>query len=489
MPEVFTILCIAIPLGAIPLIIIFGNHPNLRESISLFSSAAMCVAASLVVSEVLSGGSPTVIFWEIIPNLPLFLKVEPIGALFCLVSSFLWIVSSLYSLGYMRANNEQNQTRFFAYFSAALGCSAGIAFSGNILTLFLFYEALTLSTYPLVTHSGTPEAQRSGRIYLGILLTTSIMLLLLAMLWTWIEIGSLDFIKGGILSGKVSDGTAAVLLILFIFGVGKAAIMPFHRWLPAAMVAPAPVSALLHAVAVVKAGVFTILKLTFYIFGFDTITESASGSWLIYVAGFTIIAASLVALREDNLKLRLAYSTIGQLSYIVLAASLANAQAFSAGAFHIAAHAFGKITLFFCAGAIYTAMGKTKVSELRGIGRSMPITMTAFIIGSLVMIGLPPTAGFVTKWNLINGALNADNWFAISVIIIGTILTTSYLAPIIILGLKSESHQKNSSKISTYSEAPLTMLLAIVITSIISITMFIYPDWATALSELATEGQ
>jgi multicomponent Na+:H+ antiporter subunit D len=269
-----------------------------------------------------------------------------------------------------------------------------------MLTLFLFYEVLTISTYPLVTHSGSEEAKRAGRTYLGILLCTSIGLQLFAIGLTWVEAGTLDFRDGGILAGKVSDGMVAVLMTLYLFGIGKAAVMPFHRWLPAAMVAPTPVSALLHAVAVVKAGVFSVLKVVIYIFGLDLLTSTGASLWLAYVAGATILIASLVAMSKDNLKLRLAYSTVSQLSYVVLGAMLATGTGVVGGAMHIAMHAFGKITLFFCAGAILVAAHKTEISEMRGLGRRMPFTFAAFFVASLSIIGLPPMGGTWSKWEL-----------------------------------------------------------------------------------------
>lgn len=489
--QILILLNIFIPFLIVPLLFLFKNNPNIREITSILASIIMCISSALVVENIISGNHLTVTIWEVAPGLPINFTVEPIGALFAGIGSFLWLVTTIYSLGYMRANSENNQTRFYICFSIALGCTAGIAYSGNMFTLFLFYEALTLSTYPLVTHSGTEEARKSGRIYLGILLSTSIMLLLLAMLWTWVEVGSLNFIKGGLLTNQVSSTTATILFVLYIFGVGKAAIMPFHKWLPAAMVAPAPVSALLHAVAVVKAGVFTIIKLTVYIFGLETISNTASGDWLIYVSGVTILLAAIIALKQDNLKLRLAYSTIGQLAYIVLAAALANSHAIAAGTIHIAAHAFGKITLFFCAGAIYTASGRTRISELYGIGRKMPLTMAAFIVGALVMIGLPPSGGFPSKWLLLNATFSHENWFALAVLIIGTLLTAAYLIPIIFISFqKNDYTEKNDSQeiSSELGSKSFFMTMAIIITSFTALGLFFYPEIAIKLATMATGG-
>ena len=335
---------------------------------------------------------------------------------------------------------------------------------------------LTLVTYPLVTHHGDDEARRGGRTYLGVLLFTSTALLLPAVVVTWIFAGTLDFVPGGILEGRITPFGATVLLALFMFGIGKAAIMPFHRWLPAAMVAPTPVSALLHAVAVVKAGVFAVVKIIVYTFGFDA--AGANFAWLPYVAGFTIIAASIVALRADNLKRRLAYSTVSQLSYVVLAAAVLAPISVVGAALHIAAHAFGKITLFFAAGAIYTASHKTQVSELDGVGRRMPWTLAAFAVASLSMIGLPPTVGAISKWYIVTGALQAQHWIALAVIAASTLLNAGYFVPIVYRAFLREP----STVDPAHGEAPWTMVVALVATAALTILLFLFADVPIALA-------
>ena len=335
---------------------------------TLLTALGLFLAVLGLTGPILVGGRPEALNLEVIPGLALAFKVEPLGLLFALVASSLWIVTSIYSIGYMRGNNEPRQTSFYVCFAVALGSAIGIAFAKNLFTLFLFYELLTLSTYPLVTHKATAEAVRAGRIYLVMLLGTSMVLLLPAIVATWVVAGTVDFTPGGILEGKASGWVIGLLLGLYVFGIGKAAIMPLHFWLPAAMVAPTPVSALLHAVAVVKAGVFAILKVVVYVFGLDLLSQTGAAIWLVYVASFTVLAASLVALHKDNLKARLAYSTISQLAYVVLGAVVASSAGVIGAGMQIAMHAAGKITLFFCAGAIYVATHKTEVSELDGIG-------------------------------------------------------------------------------------------------------------------------
>jgi multicomponent Na+:H+ antiporter subunit D len=371
----------------------------------------------------------------------------------------------------MRAHHEENQTRFYAAFAVSISAAMGIALAGNMFTLFVFYEILTVSTYPLVTHAGTDAARRAGRVYLGLLMGTSILFLLLAMIWTWGLTGTLEFTPGGVF-GDESNLVLGTLLVLFVIGTGKAAIMPFHRWLPAAMVAPTPVSALLHAVAVVKAGVFTILKVSVYLFGIDTIAQLAVADWLAALAALTILLGSLVAMTKDNLKARLAYSTISQLSYIILGAMLGVAAGVVGGGMHVVMHAFGKITLFFCAGAILVAAHKTKVSELDGLGRTMPLTMLAFLIGALSIVGLPPFGGTWSKWWLVQGTMDTGLWMLTAVLLISSLLNIAYLVSIPVRGFfVAPATPANGIK-----EAPLPSLIAIGITSAGCLALFLWAD-------------
>ena len=406
-------------------------------------------------------------------------KVEPLGMLFALVASGLWIVTSFYAIGYMRGHDEQNQTRFFVCFALAISGALGVAFAANVFTLFVFYEAITLSTYPLVTHHGTEKAKRAGRTYLGILMGTSIAFLIMAMAWTYALAGTTEFQPGGILAGKAGPGTLMVLLGLYAFGTGKAALMPFHRWLPAAMVAPTPVSALLHAVAVVKAGVFTVVKVLVYVFGIDLLAETGASAWLTWVAGFTLLTASVIALTRDNLKSRLAYSTVSQLSYIVLGAALANTWGVIGGSMHIAMHAMGKITLFFCAGAIYVGAHETEVSQMRGLGRRMPFTFGAFLIGSLSVIGIPPLGGSWSKWYLALGAAEAGQKVMLALLMLSSLLSIGYLMPMVGRAYfsrpqkKAPSHWPSSRK---WSEGPWLCVLPPMATALGCIALFFYAD-------------
>jgi len=466
---------VSIPFLGAGLILLTGKNPNLRDSISFVVAAILCATVYQLIEPLKQGSLYEITLLDVTTGISLALHVEPLGLLFALVASFLWIVTGLYAVGYMRGHHEKNQTRFFACFAIAIGGAMGVSFSANLFTLFAFYELLTLCTFPLVTHHGTPEAKKAGRVYLGILLSTSVGLQLLAIIWTWNLTGTLDFRPGGILGGTASNNVLSILIALFVFGVGKAAVMPFHRWLPAAMVAPTPVSALLHAVAVVKVGVFTILKVAIYTFGLSTLSELASTPWLRWIAAATIILGSLVAFTKDNLKARLAYSTISQLSYIVLAALLANEFAIIGGGMHIAMHAFGKITLFFAAGAILVAAHKTNISEMRGLGRKMPLTFGAFFIGSLSIIGVPPAGGAWSKWFLGLGTLEANEQGLLGVLMLSSLLSLVYLLEVPVraffsspIGVEQETGVK---------EAPWPCLVAMGVSSGLTLGLFLFPDF------------
>ena len=480
--ELAIIAAILVPLIGALLIAASHRHPNQREAATLVTATALFILVLSLLSPVMAGERPETTLWEIFPGISIALQAEPLGMVFALIASFLWIVTSVYSIGYMRGHHEENQTRFYVCFAIALSSAIGVAFAANMLTLFIFYEVLTLSTYPLVTHHGTDEARRGGRTYLGLLLFTSITFLLLAIVWTWTVAGTLDFTAGGILADKASPIVVGVLLVLYMFGVGKAALMPFHRWLPAAMVAPTPVSALLHAVAVVKAGVFAVLKITVYIFGIDLLAGIEARQLLLFVASFTIIGASLVALRQDNLKRRLAYSTVSQLSYVVLGAMLATEISIIGSGIHIAMHAFGKITLFFCAGAILVATHKTKVSEMDGIGWSMPVTMLAFLVGALSVIGLPPLGGSWSKFLLILGAARTDQYIFIVVLMVSTLLNIAYLIPPVIRSFFVLPAGTSGPRLQI-NEAPTACVAAICVTATGSVLLFFFADSLYTLLE------
>jgi len=465
-------LALVVPAAAALLIAAAGRWPNVREGITLATGATLLAIVYTLLPDVMAGGRPAVLLVETLPGLSIALSAEPLGMLFALIAASLWIVTSIYAIGYMRGHHEKNQTRFYVAFAIAIASTMGVAFADNMFTLFLFYEALTISTYPLVTHAGTDAAKRGGRTYLGILIGTSIAFQLLAIGWTWSLTGTLDFTEGGVFSQDTPAWLIGALYALFVFGIGKAALMPFHRWLPAAMVAPTPVSALLHAVAVVKAGVFTVLKVTVYLFGLDTITNAAANDWLVYIAGATILLASLVAMTKDNLKARLAYSTVSQLGYIVLGALLATPLGILGGSMHIAMHAFAKITLFFAAGAIMVAAHKTEISQLDGLGRRMPLTFAAFAIGTLSIIGLPPFAGVWSKWYLALATIDAGHLLLLGVLLLSSLLNIAYLLVIPMRAFFCTPADQSNG----IHEAPVACLLAMGITSAACVFYFFFPD-------------
>ncbi len=485
-PATLLVTALVLPAATALLVPLFARSPNRREAVTLLGAVASFAAVAALVPPVLAGARPAVDLLDVLPGLVITLALEPLGMLFAVVASGLWIVNSLYSIGYMRANDEPRQTTFYVCFAAAIAATLGTAFAGNLFTLFLFYEALTLVTYPLVTHHRDEEARRAGRLYLLMLVGGSTVLLLPAIAWTGIVAGSLGFHAGGILAGKLGTAALALLLALYVFGIAKAAVMPMHFWLPAAMVAPTPVSALLHAVAVVKAGVFFITKVIVYVIGVDTLRADGAGDWLVYVASFTVVVASLVALRQDHLKRRLAYSTISQLSYVVLGAALFNPLALIGAALHIATHAVAKITLFFAAGSLHTAGHVDHVSEMDGVGRRMPWTMASFAIGALSMIGVPPTAGFISKWFILAGAAGAGQWFAVAVIVVSTLLNAGYFLPPVYRAFARAP--ADGDRGDALAESPWPMVAALVATAIATVALFFFPDVPYRLAGMLISG-
>ncbi|WOI53967.1 proton-conducting transporter membrane subunit [Parvularcula sp. LCG005] len=466
----------------IPLIGFFGlmftsKSPNLREGVTLTFAVLTFLMVLTILADVIAGGRPSVTLFEMLPGLSISFTVEPLGAMFATIASGLFIVNSCYSIGYMRGNNEKHQTRFYMCFAIAIAAALGIAFAGNLLTFFAFYELLTISTFPLVTHKRDEKARAGGRVYLGILVGTSIGLLLPAVIWTYVMTGTTDFTLGGILSDApdMRGWVPVVLLGLFLWGVGKAALMPFHPWLPNAMVAPTPVSAFLHAVAVVKAGVFGVLKIAVYVFGVDYLSGSSATDFFLWVAGLSILLASAIAMTQDNLKSRLAYSTISQLSYVTLGALIANQMGVLGGATQIAAHALGKMTLFMCAGAIYTSLHKSNISEMRGTGRQMPWTWAAYIIGACSIIGLPPMAGSWPKFYLMLGAVDRGTLMLIIVLIVSSLMNIVYLlAPAARAFM--DPRPDGSTGAIRMQEAPLFCLIPAYVTAIGTIILFFFMD-------------
>ncbi len=491
-PELAIPLALAVPIIGFVAIWLLDKQPNLREAATLTSGVVLLGLAVSVFAAVAGGARPEFTLIEVIEGLPIAFSVEPLGAMFAVIASGLWLVNSVYSIGYMRGGNEKHQTRFYMSFAVAISAAIGVAFAANLFTLFIFYEVLTLSTFPLVTHKGNDDARRGGRVYLGVLMATSIGLLLPAIVWTYAITGTSDFVLGGIFAehSEAVAPIAGVLMGLYAFGIGKAALMPVHPWLPNAMVAPTPVSAFLHAVAVVKAGVFSILKVAVYIFGVDFLKETGASVPFMWIAAGSILLASAIAMHKDNLKARLAYSTVSQLSYVTLGAMLATQMGVMGGATQIAAHALGKMTLFMCAGAVYVAHHKTLVSEMRGMGRVMPFTFGAFFLGAMSIIGLPPLAGSWPKFFLMLGAADAGQLIIIIVLMVSSILNVIYLLSIPVQafymspaegdakpqGVNESGRGGDGIKWGALKEAPLLCVLPPMATATGAFILFFYAD-------------
>ncbi|MDZ7642639.1 MAG: monovalent cation/H+ antiporter subunit D family protein [Desulfurivibrio sp.] len=465
-------------IGAV-LVLLNGRNPNIRESWSLLAAVVMFAIIASMVPLILAGKTIVYPLFDILPGLSITLRVDALSMVFALAASFLWILAVFYSLGYMRGLHEHAQTRFNACFALALFGAMGVAFSDNLFTMYLFYEIVSISTYPLVAHHQDRESYEGAKKYIIYLTTTAKGLLLPAMILIYVLTGSLDFadnISTGILPEAAGQTMVTVLFFFCLFGFAKNGVMPVHGWLPGAMVAPTPVSALLHAVAVVKVGVFCTVRVMLYVFGIDLMDDYSLGIITAYIVSFTIIVASVIALTKDNLKARLAYSTVSQLSYIILGVALLTPAAVEGGLIHITNHAFAKITLFFCAGAIMVAAHKKNISEMGGLGRVMPFTFGAFAVASLSMIGAPPVAGFVTKWYLLVGSMDAGQLGILVVLLTSTVLNVGYFVPITYKAFfgRPPAGETPGGEIR---EAPLSMLIPILIAAAISVIIGIYPDF------------
>jgi multicomponent Na+:H+ antiporter subunit D len=415
------------------LILASGRRPNVRESWTIIGSVSLFSVVISMAGSVVEAGAINLTLLGLFPGVDLAFKVDACSLVFAVTSSSLWILVSVYSIGYMRALEEHAQTRYYFSFAVAIVGAIGIAFSANLVTMFIFYEILTVSTYALVAHDETPEAISGGHKYLVYLLTGGAFFLF-GIVLTYALVGTTDFKAGGILEpalGSTSRLTLQILFFCFMLGFVKAAWMPVHSWLPTAMVAPTPVSALLHAVAVVKAGVFGIIKIVFYLYGTDLMGELGLGMMLGCVAAFTIVVANLFAIGQTNLKRLLAYSTINQLSFIILGAAILTPMSATGAMIHIPFHGFMKITLFLCAGALIAVANKTEISDMAGIGRQMPVTMIAFTIAAFGMCGAPPLAGFISKWHISLGAIESGQLGFLFIILIGSLLDVVYFFPVI----------------------------------------------------------
>jgi multicomponent Na+:H+ antiporter subunit D len=455
-----------------------GDNKNIREGISSVSSILLLLVVCFMIPAVRDGETLVFHMFTILPGVSVTLRADSMSMIFAMVASSLWTIAVFYSMGYMRGLNEHAQTRFNACFALSIFGAIGVAFSDNLFTMYLFYEIVSICTYPLVAHHQDEEGYNGARKYIIYLTTTAKAFLLPAMILIYVLTGTLDFasnIQDGIFPPGVNDVLVIMLYVFCIFGFAKNGVMPFHHWLPGAMVAPTPVSALLHAVAVVKVGVFCTTRVMLYTFGTDTMHALNLGIPTAYFVGFTVLVASIIALSKDNLKARLAYSTVSQLSYIILGVALLTDPGIQGGLIHIVNHAFSKITLFFCAGAIYVATHKKFISEMDGLGKTMPFTFGAFGIASLSMIGAPPVAGFITKWNLLIGSVEAHQLGILLILIASTLLNAAYFAPITYRAFFGK--RPVGEPFTGIKEAPMSMLIPILIACTISVLIGIFPDF------------
>ena len=476
--SVKLLLALLVPLIGTLGVMFMGKNENVREGISSVASIILLLLVASMIPAVLDGKILVYHMFTVLPGLTVTLRADGMSMIFALVASSLWTIAVYYSLGYMRAHQEHAQTRFNACFALAIFGAIGVAFSDNLFTMYLFYEIVSVCTYPLVAHAQDKAGYDGAQKYIVYLTTTAKLFLLPALILIYVITGTLDFphnISEGLFAGDTESWIVIMLYIFCIFGFAKNGIMPFHHWLPGAMVAPTPVSALLHAVAVVKVGVFCTTRTMLYVFGVDTMHALNLGIPTAYFVGFTVLAASVLALSKDNLKERLAYSTISQLSYIILGVALLTPAGIDGGLIHIVNHAFSKITLFFCAGAIMIAHHKKDLSEMGGLGKSMPITFACFFIASLSMIGAPPVAGFVTKWNLLVGSIQAHQMGILFILIASTMLNVGYFAPVTFKAFFGKRPEGETYQ--GIQEAPLSMLIPIVIACTISVLLGIFPNY------------
>jgi multicomponent Na+:H+ antiporter subunit D len=474
--ELLIVLALALPLFGAALTYAVGRSPDVRDTLTVVMAVALAIVGFSFAAQVAGGARPTLSLGEPLAGVSILFRVEPLGALFAAMSSGLAAINSVFAIGYMRAKSEKNQTRFYMCISLAMFGAMGVAMAGNLFTAFIFYEVITLSTYPLVAHKRDAAARRAGRIYLGTLVGASVALLVPGIVTVQALAGTTDFIAGGVLDGKVSGAVASLILILIVFGVAKAALFPMHGWLPEAMVAPTPVSALLHAVVVVKAGVFLLLKVSAYTFGPDLMMATRAAEWLTWLAAGTMVAASLVALTKDEIKARLAWSTIGQLAYVTAAALMSAGGGLAAGGVHMLAHALAKITLFMCAGAIYASSGVTLVSQMNGMGRVSPAIFAAFLLASLSVIGLPPFGGMWSKMMLMQASVGTGYPWIMWAMIASSILTAIYLLPIAVNGLLPPTDRPSFAGTVKRGASYRMMVTALCITAAGAMGLFLFAD-------------
>jgi len=484
-PELRPLYAVLVSLIAAGLIYVLGEHirPNAREAITITAAVIKIILVYSLIPVALTGAEIRFDVFRIVEGVSLAFNVDAAGMVFACVASTLWLLTSVYSIGYMRGHGEEHQTGYYAAFAMCLSATMGICFAANLITFFIFFEMLTVATYPLVVHYRDQEGTKSGRKYLAYTLISG-QIMFAGIVIVYAVSGTMEFTPGGFLTSDMLPMPWALIVFFMLVGAGivKAGVMPLHSWLPAAMVAPTPVSALLHAVAVVKAGAFCTLRMVLYVFGPDLAKSCRGADILAWMAVLTILVSSLVAMRKDNLKARLAFSTVGQLSYIILGICILTPLSTAGALYHIVAHAFMKITLFMAAGAIFVTTHKKNISEMVGLGKRMPVTMTAFTAASVAVAGFPFFAGFVSKANIMMGAIQKGRMFWAATLIVSALLALAYLMPVVLVAFKKEV---DNPEFEATGEAAPAMLVPLVITAIIAIVLGVAPNAGLHLFDFA----
>ena len=477
-------------------VVMLRHRVPARELCGIVAGLVQLGLIATLVPAVRDGGTVSVTLSTFLPEVSIALRADALGVVLAGTAAILWVLTTIYAMGYFGTTLDPKVTRFHACLCLTMAGTVGVAFSANLITLYLFYEAMTIITYPLVAHTGTPEALRGGRRYLAYQLGAGIAFLLPAIVLTYVEAGTFDFVPGGILDEGASSLLLVTIYVLYLLGIAKAALMPIHSWLPAAMVAPIPVSALLHAVAVVNVGVFCVMRVVLDVFGSDLTGNLGLGVLTLVATSVTILIASLYALRLDNLKGILAYSTIGQLSYMMLGVALLSPAGRTGAILHLVGHSFSKITLFFAVGSIYLATHRTLATELRGIGRRLPWTMAAFTIGALSIIGLPPTVGFVAKYFLFVGAVEAGQWAVLVVLSASTLLSAAYYLRLlrsalfdVPLAVTAGGARETTGlmRSPTATERGALVVGPLLVTAVITVLLGVAPGWLLDLIRVVSE--
>lgn len=471
---------IIVPIIAGILVRVFNMED--RRKRQRFVGAAVILSAVITIAVLLMLQGQSFRFFSVAPGFSFELAVDSMSVVFGLLVSILWVFTTFYAFGYM--SHEGNEVRFFTFFTMAMGVSVGLALAANPITLYLFYELLTFITFPLVVHAGTEEAIRAGRKYLAYSIfgaTLSLVSIVFLTAFSAGVTGELPFALGGVLNAALVQNNEGLLQAMYFvgflgFGV-KSAVFPLHGWLPSAYVAPTPVTALLHAVAVVKAGVFGILRLTYYAYGTELIKDSWVQIVCLALIFITILYGSSSALRTRHLKKRLAYSTISQLSYILFCAMMLSDIGLQAALVYMVFHAIIKITLFFCCGSVMFTTGVTDVREMSGYGKIMPVTFVCFAISALALTGVPPTAGFFGKFMIASAAFGsgqkAMGAIGAVVVMISAMLTALYLLP---LSLKAFFPAKGREVAdTTRKEAPAVMTRPVALLTVLVIVFGLFP--------------